>query len=122
MAWRVAFSSDGLHGGVDGTTILVAEHDNQAGAQNIDPVLNASETFNVEHIARDSNDEQIAEAFIKDEFGWYTRIRTTENDGKRVLALRQFCSSFGSLLARQSERNRASIFIAIFSHVRSVIS
>src|SRR6266550_3265329 len=122
MPWCFAFRSDGFHRGVDGTATLMAEHDNQSGAQNIDPVLDASQAFIVEHIARYSNDEQISEAFIKDNFGWHTRIGTTEDDRKRVLTLRQFCASFGGLLASHSKGNHASIFIAVGRHVLSVIN
>src|ERR671930_1037807 len=99
MAWRLALRSDSLHCCVHRTATLVTEHENQAGAQNIDAVLDASQAFVVEHIARDSNDEQISETFIKYEFGWYTRIGTTKDDRKRVLTFRQFCPSFGGLLA-----------------------
>src|SRR6266550_8390510 len=105
-----AFRSDGLHCGVDSTATLMAEHDNQAGAQNIDRVLDAAQAFIVEHIARYSNAEQISEALIKDDFGWHTRIGTTENDRKRVLRFRQFCASFGGLLASHAQGNRPSIF------------
>src|SRR6059036_646626 len=122
MPWCFAFRSDGFHCGVDGTATLMAEHDNQTGAQNIDPVLDASQAFIVEHIASYSNDEQISEAFIKDDFRWHTRIGTTEDDRKRVLTLRQFCASFGSLLASHAEGNHASIFIAIGRHVLSFIN
>src|SRR6266550_2710269 len=122
MPWCFAFRSDGFHCGVDGTATLMAEHDNQAGAQNIDPVLDAPQAFIVEHIARHSNDEQISEAFIKDDFGRHTRIGTTEDDRKRVLTLRQFCASFGGLLASYSQRNRASIFIAVGRYVLSFIN
>jgi hypothetical protein len=97
----------------------MAENDNQSGAQNVDPVLDASQAFIVEHIARDSNDEQIAKTFIKNDFGWHTRIGTTEDDRKRVLTFRQFCASFGGLLAGHSQRNCAGIFIAVFSYVGS---
>src|SRR6266581_6853191 len=117
-----AFRSDGFHRGVDGTATLMAEHDNQTGAQNIDPVLNASQAFIVEHIARYSNDEQISEAFIKDDFWWHTRIGTTEDDRKRVLTLRQFCASFGGLLASHSQENRANIFKAVGRYVLSFIN
>src|SRR5205823_1085660 len=120
--WRFAFRSDGFHCGVDGTATLMAEHDNQAGAQNIHPVLDASQAFIVEHIARYSNDEQISEAFIKDDFGWHTRIGTTEDDRKRVLTLRQFCASFGGLLASHSQENHAGIFIAVRRHVCSLVA
>src|SRR4029453_13225931 len=113
MTWRLAFRSDSLHRSVDATATLMAEHDNQACAQNVDRVLDASQAFIVEHIARYSNNEQISETFIKDDFGWHTRIGTTEDDRKRVLTLRQFCASFGGLLASHSQGNRASIFIAV---------
>src|SRR5207247_7953600 len=122
MPWCFAFRSDGFHCGVDGTATLMAEDDNQAGAQNIDPVLDASQAFIVEHIACYSNDEQISEAFIKDDFGWHTRIGTTEDDRKRVLTLRQFCASFGGLLASHSQGNRASIFKAVGRYVLSFIN
>src|SRR5215471_5242649 len=111
MAWCLAFRSDGLHCRVDGTATLMAKHDNQARAQDIDTVLYASQAFIVKHIARDSNAEQIPEALIKDDFGWHTRIGTTEDDCKRVLTLRKFCTWFGGLLARQPQRNRAGVFI-----------
>ena len=78
--------------------------------------------FIVEHVARNSNDEQIAEAFIKHDFGWHTRIGTTEDDRKRVLTLRQFCTSFGGLLASHAQGNRAGIFIAVGRHVLSFIN
>src|SRR6266496_3034715 len=104
MPWCFAFRSDGFHCGVDGAATLMAEHNNQACAQNIDRVLDASE------------------AFIKDDFGWHTRIGTTEDDRKRVLTLRQFCASFGGLLASHAEGNHASIFIAVGRHVLSFIN
>src|SRR5258705_12041740 len=122
MPWRFAFRSEGVHSGVGGTGTVMGEHDNQAGAQNIDPVLDASQAFIVEQIARYSNDEQISETFIKDDFRWHTRIGTTEDDRKRVLTLPQFRASFGSLLASHSQGNRGSIFIAIGRHVLSIIN
>src|SRR6266498_381139 len=122
MPWCFAFRSDGFHCGVDGAATLMAEHNNQACAQNIDRVLDASQAFIVEHIARYSNDEKISEAFIKDDFGWHTRIGTTEDDRKRVLTLRQFCASFGGLLASHSQGNGASIFMAVGRYVLSFIS
>src|SRR5436309_6094472 len=122
MPWCFAFRSDGFHCGVDGTATLMAEHDNQAGAQNLDAVLDASQAFIVENVACYSNDEQISEAFIKNDFGWHTRIGTTEDDRKRVLTLRQFCASFGGLLASHSQRNRASIFKAGGRYVLSFIN
>src|SRR5436189_3037565 len=122
MAWCLAFRSDGLHCRVDGTATLMAKHDNQASAQDIDTVLDASQAFIVKHIARDSNAEQISEALIKDDFGWHARIGTTEDDRKRVLTLRQFCAPFGGLLASHTQGNHASIFIAVLCHVRPLIA
>src|SRR5207249_1845683 len=92
MPWCFAFRSDGFHCGVDGTATLMAEHDNQAGAQNLDAVLDASQAFIVENVARYSNDEQISEPLIIDDFGRHTRIGTTEDDRKRVLTLRYFAA------------------------------
>src|SRR4029453_13438035 len=122
MTWRLAFRSDGLHRSIDGTATLMAEHDNQACAQNVDRVLDASQAFIVEHIARYSNNEQISETFIKDDFGWHTRIGTTEDDRKRVLTLRQFCASFGGLLASHAKSNNARIFVAVFTCVPVLIT
>src|SRR5262245_33079689 len=121
MAWRFSFCSNGLHCGVDGSATLMTEHENQASGQNVDCKLDASQSFIVEHIARDSNDKQISEAFVEDDFGRHARIGTTEYDRKRVLTLRQFCASFGGLLARHSQRHSSRIFIAVFSYVRSLI-
>src|SRR4029453_1291510 len=122
MPWCFAFGGDGLHCGVDGTAALMAEHDNQAGAQNLDTVLDASQAFIIEHVACYSNDEQISEAFIENDFGWHTRIGTTEDDRKGMLTRRQFGASFGGLLARHAQRNRTSIFKAVGCHVLSFIN
>ena len=99
MPWCFAFGGDGLHCGVDGTATLMAEHDDQASAQNIDGVLNAAQAFIVKDVARYSNDEQIAKALVKDDFGWLTRIGTTGDYRKRMLTLRQFCATFCRLLS-----------------------
>src|SRR5262245_22167421 len=122
MPWCFSFRSNGLHCGVHGTAALMPEHDNQSRAQNIDRVLDASQAFIVEHIASYSNDEQVSEAFIKDEFGRHTRIRTTKDDRKRVLTLRQFCASFGGLFVSHAQGNRTGIFIAVGRHVLSFIN
>src|SRR5215216_3798495 len=110
MPWCFSFRSDGLHCCLDRAATLMTEDHNQTRTKDIDTVLDASQTFIVEHIARDSNDKQISDALIKDDFGWHTRIGTTENDRKRVLTLRQFCASFGGRLASHAERNHAGIF------------
>src|ERR1041385_8655713 len=116
-----AFRGDGLHCGVDSAATLMTEHDNQAGSQNVDAVLDASQAFVIDHVARYSNDEQISEAFIKDDFGWHTRIRTTEDDRKRVLTFRQLRASFRGLLGSHTQRKRARIFIAVRRHVFSFV-
>src|SRR5215471_15770233 len=116
MPGCLAYRSDGLHCGIYGTATLMAEHDNQAGGQNSDRVFDASQTFIVEHVASYSNAEQISEAFIKDDFGWHTRIGTTEDDRKRVLTLDEFCASFGGLLAGHSQGNHVGVFIAVCRH------
>jgi hypothetical protein len=122
VPWCLPFSSDGFHCGVDGPATLVTEHENQSGSQNLNTVLDASQAFIVEHIARDSDDEEISESFIKDEFRWHPRIGTTEYDRERVLTFRQFSPSFGGLLAGHAQRNYVRIFIAVFSYVRSLIT
>src|ERR1700757_4984805 len=122
MAWCFAFGSNGFHRGIDGPATLMTEYDNQAGAQNIDAVLDASQAFIVEHVARYSNDEQISEALIKDDLRWHTRIGTTQDNRKWVLTFDEFCASVGGLLASYTEGNRAGIFIAVGRHVLSFIN
>src|SRR3982751_414973 len=113
MSRRLAFGGDGLHCGVDGSATLMAEHHNQARTQNIDAVFDAAQAFIVEHIASYANDEQISQAFIKDDFRWHTRIGTTKDDRKWVLTFRQFGASFYCLFSSHAQRNRAGIFIAV---------
>ena len=99
MPWCFTFGSDGLHGRFDGAAMLMSEHDDEADRHNIDRILDASQAFIVDHVACYPKDEQIAETFIKDDFGWHTRIGATENGRKRMLTLRQFCAPFCRLLA-----------------------
>src|SRR5215470_3990281 len=122
MSRCIPFRSDGLHCGVDRTATLMTEHNNQAGGQTVDSILDASQAFLAEHIARDSNDEHISEAFIEDDFRWHARIGTTEYDSKWMLTLGQFCASFRCLLTGHSQGNYARIFITVFSYVRSLIA
>src|SRR2546423_15090296 len=102
MPRRLAFGSDGLHCCVDGTATLMTEHDNQSRAQNIDAVLDAAQALIVEHVACYANDEQISQAFIKDDFRWHPRIGTTKDDRKRVLTFRQFGASFHCLFGSRA--------------------
>src|ERR1051326_3928969 len=71
---------------------------------------------------RYSNNEQISEAFIKNDFRWHARIRTTENDCKRVLTLDEFCPSLCGLVGSHTQGNRAGIFIAVCRHILSFIN
>src|ERR1043165_1937432 len=122
MAWCLAFRGNGLHCGVDGAATLMAEYDNETCAQDFDTVLNASQAFIVEHVARDSDNEEISEAFIKDKFRWHTRIGTTKYDGEWMLTFRQFRPSFGGLLAGHAQRNCVRIFVTVFSNECSLVS
>src|SRR6516162_7318241 len=117
-----AFRSDNLHRGVDGSATLTAEHDNQAGAQNIDPVLDASQGMVVDDVTGHSYHEQVPESLVEHDFGWHTRIRATEDDRKRVLTFDEFSASFCRLLASHTEGNHASIFKAVGRHVLSFTS
>ena len=81
MPWCFAFRGDRLHCGVNGTATLMAKHYNQTGGQNIDRVLDASESFVIEHVAGYANNEQISQAFIKNISGG-----TRESEQLRITA------------------------------------
>src|SRR6188472_1294848 len=100
----------------------MAKHDNQTRPQHIDTVLNATQAFIIEHVACNSNDEEISESFIKDDFGWYARVGTTKDNRKGMLILGQFCASFGGLVAGHAQRNYPGVLIAAFIYICSRIT
>src|SRR5213080_1838264 len=78
-------------------TTLMAEHQNQAGAQMIDRVLDAAQSFIVDHVSRHSHNKQVTEPLIEDNFGRHTRIGATDDGGERMLSLCQFRAPFRRL-------------------------
>ena len=63
----------------------------------IDCVFDTAQTFIVDYIACHSDDEQIAEPLVEDDLGWHARVRAADDDGKRVLNVCQFCTTFRRL-------------------------
>src|SRR5438034_6521848 len=78
-------------------TTLMAEHQKQAGAQMIDRVLDAAQSFIVDHVSRHSHNKQVTEPLIEDNFGRHTRIGATDDGGERMLSLCQFRAPFRRL-------------------------
>src|SRR6059058_6368179 len=63
----------------------------------IDRVLDAAQPFIVDHVARHSNDKQVTEPLIEDNFWRHTRIGATDDRGERMLSICQFRAPFRRL-------------------------
>ena len=63
----------------------------------IDCILNASQAVIVDHVPGHSEDKQIAQTLIKQDFGRHTRIGAIDNGRERMLAFCQFYASFRRL-------------------------
>ena len=72
---------------VDGAAALVAEHDEQRRAQMHSRVLQRPHHLGRDHVARDPNDEQLAEAGVEDQFRRHPGIAAPEDGRVRALAL-----------------------------------
>ena len=72
---------------VDGAAALMAEHDEQGRAQMHSRVLQRPHHLGRDHIARDPNDEQLAEAGVEDQFRRHPGIAAPEDGRVRALTL-----------------------------------
>ena len=61
------------------------ENDNETSSKSRRGKFNTSYTRRGDDIPSDANYEQIAEALIKDDLGWYTSVGATEHNGERLL-------------------------------------
>lgn len=78
-----------LNGSFDGAAVGVAENEDERNVEFGDGVLRAALDGNpcaVDHIASDADDEEIADANVKQDFGRNTRIRTGDDDGFGILS------------------------------------
>ena len=67
----------------------MAHYDNQSGTESCRRELNAADLGRCDDVAGDSNDEEVAEALVEDQFRGDAGIRTTEDDCERLLSRHQ---------------------------------
>ena len=82
-----------LEGRVDRTAVGVAEHDDELRVEPRRRELHAADLRRRDDVARDADDEEIAESLVEDEFGRHPGIGTAEDDREGRLAGRQFEST-----------------------------
>ena len=64
----------------------MAHDDDQSGTESGRRELNAAYLGRCDDVAGDSNDEEVAEALVEDQFRGDAGIRTTEDDCERLLS------------------------------------
>ena len=74
--------------------IRVAEHDEKGSVQMTARILQAARDLRREHISRDADDEQLAEAGIENQLRRYPRITATQDRGIGTLSLCEFSENF----------------------------
>jgi hypothetical protein len=81
---------DVLDGGFDGAAVGVTENEDEREVEFGDGVLRAALDGNpcaVDHVASDADDEQIADANVKQDFGRDPGIRAADDDGFGILSM-----------------------------------
>ena len=73
---------------IDRSAVVVPEHHDELAAEVFGGVLDAAELVVVDHIARNSDHEQLADTGRKDALGNYTGVRARNNYRIRCLPLR----------------------------------
>src|SRR5262249_62303323 len=63
----------------------------------VDRVLDAAQSFIIDHVARYADDEQIADPLVEHDLRRDAGIRTADNDGKWMLYVSQLRASFRGL-------------------------
>ena len=74
-----------FQGSEDGTATGVTEDDNKASVKPGSRELDAADLRGSDDVAGDTDNEEVAEAPVKDEFGWDPRIGASQNDGEWLL-------------------------------------
>src|SRR5215831_7755622 len=87
-----------LHCSRDCPTLLMPKDHNQFCPKVMYCIFDASQFVVSSDVSRNSNDKQIAQSLIKDQFGRDSRIRTTQNHGKRMLTALQLFTAFQTLV------------------------
>ena len=87
----------------DGTAIRVAEHEEERRLQMATRVLQASCDFRRNHVSRNADDEQFAEAGSENQLGRNPRIAATQNGRVGMLA---FCEIGENFFLRGREMRR----------------
>ena len=64
----------------------MAHYDNEARAKFRSRKLDTANLRRLDNVAGDANDKQVAQALVKYDFGGRPRIRTPQDDGKRLLS------------------------------------
>src|SRR5437588_129144 len=75
-----------LQRGDDGAALRMAHDDDQSSIKSCRGELNAADLRWCDNVAGDSNDEEVAEALVKDQFRGDAGIRATEDDRERLLS------------------------------------
>src|SRR4029077_1019 len=75
-----------LQRGDDGAALRMAHYDDESGTESCRRELNAADLGRCDDVAGDSNDEEVAEALVEDQFRGDAGIRTTEDDCERLLS------------------------------------
>jgi hypothetical protein len=72
-------------GSEDGTATGVTEDDNKTSVKPGSRELDAADLRGSDDVAGDTDNEEVAEALVKDEFGWDPRIGASQDDGEWLL-------------------------------------
>ena len=84
--------------GADGAALRVTEHDCQTRLESLGRELDAADLRGRDNVARDANDEQVAEALRKDELSGNARVGTSQDDGEGLLLSARPAGSPGAAL------------------------
>ena len=82
-------------GGIDSSTLAVAENQDEWRAEHGDGVFKAGDRIDVSEIAGNTADKEISATGVKGVFGSGTRICASQNSGERILSEGQ-CRTFGN--------------------------
>jgi hypothetical protein len=82
-----------LKGSPNSPTLGVAQDHNESCAESLRSELDAPDLRRGNDVPSDTDNKQVTQALIEDDLRWHPRIGTAQNDGKRLLACRQFATT-----------------------------
>jgi hypothetical protein len=100
--------------GQNDPALRVAENHDERSVEPLRGEFDAADLRRSHDVPGNPDDEEVAQALVEDDFRWDPRVRTSENDGERLLPCSQLVAArpVSECVAGPNPRDKATVPIA----------